>query len=45
MIKILKVGSFSFEYILILLIYFRNCQKQFLQGNENVIANNTELKV
>ena len=41
----LKVGSFSFECIIILLIYFTNCQKALLQVNEKVLAKSTELKV
>ena len=39
--ELLKVGSFSFECIIILLIYFINFRKHFLQGNDYVLAKST----
>ena len=32
--KALKVGSCCFKWIVILLVYFPNCQYAFLQGNK-----------
>ena len=41
----LKVGSWSFEGIIILQIYFLICRKALLQRNKQVSAKSKELKV
>ena len=42
---ILKVGSWSFEGITSLLIYFRNCRKALFTKNQQVSVKGIKLKV